>query len=55
MKVKSEYLENTFMSGMLLQLYQTIQDDQLHVVVTLLDDQVNVALGSSLEQTHKCH
>ena len=43
------YLEYTLMSGMLLQFNQTIKNNQLHVVVTLLYDQINVALGSSLE------
>lgn len=37
------------MSGMLLQFYQTVEDDQLYVVVALLDDQIDVALGCSLE------
>ena len=36
------------MGGVLLQLDQAVQDDQLDVVVALLDDQVDVALGSSL-------
>lgn len=34
---------------MLLEFNQTIQNDQLDVVVALLDDQVNVALGGGLE------
>lgn len=37
------------MGGMLLQFNETIEHNQFHIVVTLLDDQVNVALGSSLE------
>lgn len=37
------------MSGMLLQFYQTVQNDQLYIVVALLDNQINVALGCSLE------
>lgn len=41
------------MSGMLLQFYQTVEDDQLYVVVALLDDQINVALGCSLEPDTK--
>lgn len=45
----STNLEHTFMSGMLLQFYQTVEDDQLYIIVALLDDQVDVALGSSLE------
>lgn len=36
------------MSGMLLQLDEPIEHNQLHVVVALLDDQVDVALGGSL-------
>lgn len=50
----SSYLEYTLVSGMLLQFDQTIKNDQLHVVVALLDDQINVALGSSL-QSNKAH
>ncbi len=46
---KSSYLEHTLMSGMVLQLNQTIENNQLHVVVAFLDDQINVTLGSSLE------
>lgn len=42
------------MSGMLLQLNQTIKNNQLHIVVALLDNQINVALGSSLE-SKKAH
>ena len=34
---------------MLLQLNQAVEDNQLHIVVALLDNQINVALGSSLE------
>lgn len=41
------------MGGMLLQLYQTVKDDQLYIVVALLDDQINVALGCSLEPNMK--
>lgn len=33
---------------MLLQLNQAIENNQLHIVVTLLDNQINVTLGSSL-------
>lgn len=36
------------MSGMLLEFYQAVENDQLHIVVALLDDQINVALGCSL-------
>lgn len=43
------YLQHTLVSGMLLQLDQTVEDDQLHIVVALLDDQIDVALGGSLE------
>lgn len=43
------YLEHTLMSGMLLQFDETIKNDQFHIIVALLDDQINVALGSSLE------
>lgn len=51
------YLEHTLMSRMLLQFNQTIQNDQLDVVVALLDDQVNVALRGSLEcnRVQGCH
>lgn len=45
----STYLEYTLVSGMLLQFNQTIKNNQLHIVVALLDNQINVALGSSLE------
>lgn len=53
----SMYLEHTLMSRMLLQFNQTIQNDQLDVVVALLDDQVNVALRGSLEcnRVQGCH
>lgn len=37
------------MSGMLLQFNQTVENNQLYIVVALLDNQINVALGSSLE------
>ena len=37
------------MSGVLFQLDEPVQHNQLHVVVALLDDQVDVALGSGLE------
>lgn len=50
-----KYLEHTLMSGMLLQLNQTIKDNQLHIVVTLLYNQINVALGSSLEINNTQH
>lgn len=45
------------MSRMLLQFNQTIQNDQLDVVVALLDDQVDVALRGSLEcdRVQSCH
>lgn len=45
------------MSRMLLQFNQTIQNDQLDIVVALLDDQVNVALRGSLEcdRSRDCH
>lgn len=43
------YLEYTLVSGMLLQLNQTIENNQLHVIVTLLNNQIDVALGSSLK------
>lgn len=42
------------MSGVLLQFNQTIKYNQLHIVVALLDDQIDVALGSSLE-SNKAH
>lgn len=42
------------MSGMLLQFNQTIKNNQFHIVVALLDNQINVALGSSLE-SKKAH
>ena len=45
----STYLEYTLVSGMLLQLNQTIENNELHIVVALLDDQINVALGCSLK------
>lgn len=41
------------MSGMLLQFYQTVKNDQLYIVVALLDDQIYVALGCSLEPDTK--
>lgn len=47
------YLENSLMSGMLLEFYQAVENDQLHVVVALLDDQINVALGCSLKPNTK--
>lgn len=50
----SSYLENTLVCGMLLQLNQTIENNQLYVVVALLNNQINVALGSSLE-SDKAH
>lgn len=37
------------MSGMLLQFNQTIKNNQLYVVVTLFNYQINVALGGSLK------
>lgn len=43
-------LQNTLMSGVLLQLDQAIQYNQLDIVVALLDDQVDVALRSSLNR-----
>lgn len=39
------------MSGVLFQLDQPVQDNQLDIVVTLLDYQIDVALGSSLQGT----
>lgn len=42
------HLQNTFMCRMLLELNQAIQDNQLHIVVALLDDQVNIALCGRL-------
>lgn len=39
------------MSGMFLQFNQTIEDNKLHIVITLLDDQINVALRGSLDDT----
>lgn len=50
----SKYLEYTLVSGMLLQFNQTIKNNQLHIVVALLDNQINVALGSSLETIKEC-
>lgn len=44
----SAYLEYSLVGRMLLQLHQTIENNQLHVVVALLDNQIDVALGSSL-------
>lgn len=45
----SRYLEYTLVGRMLLEFNQAIENNQLHIVVALLDDQINVALGSSLE------
>lgn len=45
------YLEYSLVGRMLLQLNQTIENNQLHVVVALLDNQIDVALGSSLESS----
>lgn len=45
------YLQHTLMSRMLLQLDEAIQYDQLHVIITLLNDQVDITLSRSLN-TH---
>jgi len=47
-KKYSTYLKHALVSGMLLQFNQTIENNELHVVVALLNDQINVALCSSL-------
>lgn len=45
------------MCGVFLQLNQTVQNNELYVVVTLFNDQINVALSSSLKQRtfKQCH
>lgn len=48
------YLQHTLVSGMLLQLDEAVQYDQLHVVIALLNDQVNITLSCSLNtHTHR--
>ena len=48
-KVES-YLEDLLMCRVVLERYKAVQNNQLHIVVTLLDDQVNVARSCSLKQ-----
>lgn len=46
------HLQHALVGGLLLQLDQPVQDDQLHVVVALLYDQVDVALSGGLQNTN---
>ena len=45
-----QYLEHTFMSFNVLQSSQPVQNDEFDIIVTLLHNQVNIALRSSLER-----
>lgn len=47
----SLYLQHSLVGGMFLQLNQAVQNDQLHIVIALLNDQVNITLSCSLN-TH---
>lgn len=51
------YLQHTLMCGVFLQLNQPVQNNEFHVVVALFNDQINVALSSSLKQRtfNQCH
>lgn len=50
----SSYLQHTLVSGMFLQLNKAVQYNQLHIIITLLNNQVNITLSCSLnKQTHK--
>ena len=40
------------MSGVLLQCNKTVEHNELDVVVTLLDDQLDVTAGSCLQTAH---
>lgn len=46
---KKTYLHNPFVGWVFFQSNQSIENDQLDVVVAFLDDQINVAGGGSLD------
>ena len=54
--VHDELLQHALVAGVLLQRHQPVQHDQLHVVVGLLQDDLDVGRGRSLmSQTTQTH